>query len=84
LVTSVWQKIVYATRKFWNEKIEKLSFLKFELKFFVFEFWKKIGHTTIGKLKKLKKIGFEIWKILTIPQEGNEKNWNMPQKFEMK
>jgi hypothetical protein len=39
-------------------------------------------------MEKLEKIDFEIWieilKTYSIPPDGNEKNWNMPQKFEMK
>jgi hypothetical protein len=37
------------------KQFEKKSFLKFELKVFVFEFLKKIGHTTREKRKKNEK-----------------------------
>jgi hypothetical protein len=51
---------------------------------FIFEFWKKFGHTTRGKLKKrFWKLNWNL-KTLIIPPEGNEKNWNMPRKSEMK
>jgi hypothetical protein len=38
----------------------KNSFLKFEMKIFIFEIWKTFGHTTIGKWIFLKKNHFEI------------------------
>jgi hypothetical protein len=47
--------------------------LKFELKFFVFDFLKKFVHTTRGRWKNKEMIS-KFEKFLAIPPEGNEKN----------
>jgi hypothetical protein len=51
----------------------KKSFLKFEMKIFIFEIWKTFGHTTIGKWIFFEKNHFEIrteivffWNLKTI------------------
>jgi hypothetical protein len=62
LATSGWE-FFYVTRKFWNEKIENFHFLKFELKFFVFDFWKNlyIPPEGDGKIKKWFRNSKKIW-----------------------
>jgi hypothetical protein len=61
-----------------------ISFLKFELKFFVFEFWKKVA---IPPERNGKKKNNRFWNLnwtFGHTTRGDWKNWNMPRKFEMK
>jgi hypothetical protein len=57
--------------------LKKTFFLNFELKIFVFEFWKKLA---IGNGQFWKKIDFEIWmeiwKIEICHEKLKWKNWN--------
>jgi hypothetical protein len=63
-------------------KIENFSFFEV-LKFFVFEFWKKIGHTTRGNEKIEQKIQFwNLKKNWPYHRREMKNNRNMAQKFE--